>query len=426
MAKNLDKQIIAGNIFQRWRKLIQSANKSITIFSPYIDELIIELLQFTPDCIKPKQITVITNIDAQNIIPYKNSLRTLLSLMDEKINVKQLNDLHAKILLIDDSFVSLGSQNFTKRGRRNKEASIKLSETISDTDFLKKLHEWIDISESIDRGLIKKLLKLLPEYFDDYTNLIKNANKEFSKLSEPYSEPYKRRRALRQAEKKSRWKLKNENVLATIKDVNSFSHESYTGWYTTLILNDAINDNLTHWIYTNENESRRRDLYKFAYYPILNAYNFRMGFARVVKTRITYIRDDPIYFSREINGHNCYIGIHFPKRNTKIVNLILNLWVNSTHVLSVKLLFTGDMHKIVSKNYNKACTDELRKFTETTFFENKTIPLWIFIDLLQARIKKTNIKEKNIKKFLSGSNYRLSLIEYAYEPILTVLDTRYI
>lgn len=71
--------------------------------------------------------SVYTCFEAKTFLSGGSSLQLLQELLEQKISLYHVSNLHAKMLVVDDKLVHLGSQNFTKKGRCNKEAGCEVS-----------------------------------------------------------------------------------------------------------------------------------------------------------------------------------------------------------------------------------------------------------------------------------------------------------
>ena len=129
----------AKDIYPIWKKHISKAEKSITVFSPYVDRAVNSLLRPIKTNISK---TIITRVDGTSFFEKNHHLNTLKRSIESGTTVKHLDELHAKILLIDDKYICLGSQNFTSRGRENKEASFASTQSFKGSDILDTILIW--------------------------------------------------------------------------------------------------------------------------------------------------------------------------------------------------------------------------------------------------------------------------------------------
>lgn len=93
-----------------WLKLIHPSSAKLTVLSPYITHT--EALEV----IKAKKAAIYTLFNFRDFLTGASSLEALKLLVIAKCRVYSLKQLHAKIIISDDNFISLGSQNLTRRG----------------------------------------------------------------------------------------------------------------------------------------------------------------------------------------------------------------------------------------------------------------------------------------------------------------------
>ena len=95
-----------------WETYIQEASDSILVFTPYFDWLLVRLFS---ECDVPySDITLVTQLDrvdsrSENI----TRLDRIVELWGLGVNIRILDRLHAKVLIVDDEHAFFGSQNFT-------------------------------------------------------------------------------------------------------------------------------------------------------------------------------------------------------------------------------------------------------------------------------------------------------------------------
>jgi len=111
------------NIARRWRREIAAPAGVKYVFSPYLTSRTAEsVLSAAGPC------EIHTLFSAELFCSRASSLKTLKTLMSAGHNVFHLPGLHAKIVLVPGAFASIGSQNLTHGGTRNKEASVAFNE----------------------------------------------------------------------------------------------------------------------------------------------------------------------------------------------------------------------------------------------------------------------------------------------------------
>ena len=108
-----------------WYEMIQEAENSILIVTPYFDSL---LADYLADCDLPySEIILITqfdHIDASGENVYRCKL--LFDLMKLGVDVRILDRVHAKVLLTDWRRAIFGSQNFTRYSTDSIEISTEI------------------------------------------------------------------------------------------------------------------------------------------------------------------------------------------------------------------------------------------------------------------------------------------------------------
>ena len=140
-----------------WLEYIRDANRHIIVFTPFFDEFLIDM--FHEAEIDYSDIYLITQLDW--IDPsYENRKRVelLRDLMYLGINVKVIDRLHAKILVVDWEYAFFGSQNFTRYSTRSVEITTFINSHDDGTDIFDEFREWFlyakDIfEEDLDRAV---------------------------------------------------------------------------------------------------------------------------------------------------------------------------------------------------------------------------------------------------------------------------------
>ncbi len=95
-----------------WEEYINEAVDTIVVFTPYFDWILVNL--FTECSLPYENIYLVTQLDriddrSENL----TRLDRILELMNLGVNVRILDRLHAKVLIVDDEHAFFGSQNFT-------------------------------------------------------------------------------------------------------------------------------------------------------------------------------------------------------------------------------------------------------------------------------------------------------------------------
>jgi len=116
-----------------WDEYIQDASESIVVFSPYFDWLLVNL--FSSCALPYSDIYLVTQLDradsrSENI----TRINRIVELVNLGVNVRILDRLHAKVLVVDDEHAFFGSQNFTNYSKESIEITTQISRSEDDVD----------------------------------------------------------------------------------------------------------------------------------------------------------------------------------------------------------------------------------------------------------------------------------------------------
>lgn len=272
------------NVTRRWKKEADESEQ-ILFLSPYITSNTAEtvLLQNTDT-----RCSVYTCFDAENFVYKASSLKTLKKLLQTGCELFHVEDLHAKVMLTDD-FISVGSQNLTNRGSANKEATF----CSNDASYIKYGREavsaWIDDAEEITLEMIEDMEELIAPHIKEFEEL-KRSLEEIESILADKSEQRKNK-ALQERQTAMRRNVK------TVKKSSRFIYASvecltnYGEWndtYTFSLVPDTEHVSFCHWDIGGDEiilTTQKR-------YLLMDTETARIGWARVGKTRITYICDN--------------------------------------------------------------------------------------------------------------------------------------
>ena len=149
--------LLAADAYRRWSSLAATAEKSLTVFSPYLDPLVRTLIGRSG--LAPDSVIVVTDLSpASGAGDYPAQLHALRHLIEDGVEVRSLQRLHAKVLLVDDSRATVGSQNFTRYARSSKETTALPDRDLAGSVFVETLIEWREQALPVDAGLIQMLL----------------------------------------------------------------------------------------------------------------------------------------------------------------------------------------------------------------------------------------------------------------------------
>lgn len=147
------------SIDRRWKKEVRQATEKVIILSPYLTsetaELVLGNLELTEAC------EIYTVFSVKNFVSGASSLKTLKLLYQRGYKLYHLSRLHAKMIIIPQNFVSIGSQNLTQNGVRNKEASVVICNPQEVAKIQNKLEAWISKGQPISKAMIDEIEKNL-------------------------------------------------------------------------------------------------------------------------------------------------------------------------------------------------------------------------------------------------------------------------
>ena len=155
------------NIVPLLKAQLQNDPVELKIFSPYLTgEAVLEIARLG------KSAKVYTLVNVPVLASGASCHATLKMLLDNQIAVYVLPDLHAKLIVAQDRFVALGSQNLTRRGAtQNLEASIRVRGGSKGIQALVAKME-------------RKATLLTPEFLHDVHEAAQALSEEYKKLLE--------------------------------------------------------------------------------------------------------------------------------------------------------------------------------------------------------------------------------------------------
>lgn len=116
---------ISPNLAKTWKTQIEAATSQITVLSPYITR------NDTLTSLKGIDVRVFTLFQVRDFVYGASCFETLATLVNARngnFEVYELQRLHAKVMMDEDGFVTLGSQNLTGCGASiNRELSVCFS-----------------------------------------------------------------------------------------------------------------------------------------------------------------------------------------------------------------------------------------------------------------------------------------------------------
>ena len=417
----------ARDVYKTWKILVSQAEESVTIYTPFLDRLLLSLLNNLE--LNHENITVVTDFIPETLLENPKQLLTIKRALSRGINVLSLSRLHAKVLLIDDRLITIGSQNFTSYARKSKECTTVPQDSLSGSDCVNTLIKWRETAIPIDESLVDLLISKLRRLIKDKERLLKETKTVFNIICEQHDKDKQKKliQHFEALEQQSPIRMSTGFVYASIERV----YGDYDDYYT---LKANAGQHLTDWVIKNpDGTTEPYSLRSLYIYPIILADKYRMGFARIGKTRITYIRQGVTWTGDKlhVDGLSLDVKIEFQNTNTKKSNIVVTLSHSYFGKCIGYFLFTGDKtalkHRIFTKgeSNNPGKHESFKHTLDTQFFGKAEKINDFFAKFFRSfKFKKLKIGNKNVEKYLDGNHYRLSVIQYLDTPFLVARKIR--
>ena len=397
----------AKDFYKFWSKECKKSETSLSVLSPVVDKTVYFLL--TSKHIDSKIIkSVYTRIDSSAIYDTPFQIRALINCLKKGIKVYHIDNLDSSSLVVDDKFVSVGSQSFTTNARKNKATTFYSNVNLESSIFLKTLKEWMNKSNEIELDYLISLEEKLKKY----RIIILKQKVEHEKAFKEVLEAKKKKKELEM--------LRNVDFQRQNSRIN-YSSEYVSLTRTTVGFFNGIdtfladpNVDLTEWDVANE--ITLKSLVRLKYYPCINIENTSIGYVRLTKTRISFICSG-IKFSNgfEINNKKYSTIVELPLKNTDVVNFKIFLRNEIIGNCELGLYFNGYKFILVKSFFsNTNIQDEINLY----LLEDDSR----FNSLCRSVFRGANLNtiSSPITSFLKGWKYKLFIFQFHEQPILAV------
>jgi len=160
---------LVWNAVPTWQRMLKTAQQRVLVFTPYLNT--VKVLRVMPNNIP---LTVYTEFSLELFASGACSLRALKEIRSwESTEVLWLPGLHAKIIVVDEQVMTIGSQNMTVRGEKNLEATALIADPETVTDAVTALEVWTKQALPITDAMIIEIERLLPPVTKLYRNYSK-------------------------------------------------------------------------------------------------------------------------------------------------------------------------------------------------------------------------------------------------------------
>lgn len=152
--------IYLRSIARRWKTEIVGLSAAKYVFSPYITSGTAESVLAA---IAGEPCEIYTLFSAELFVSKASSLKTIKKLASYGHQIFHLPNLHAKIIFVPGAFASIGSQNLTLNGTRNKEASVLIRDKTRLLRIEKEIIPWLTERVKITPEMIADMEMLLQD-----------------------------------------------------------------------------------------------------------------------------------------------------------------------------------------------------------------------------------------------------------------------
>lgn len=264
---------ITSNIAPLWRSKARKSSTPLTILSPYLSGNDAQLLVAN----KPST-RIYTLFDLEVFASGASSFDLVADLVTKGSQVFHLEHLHAKVVMDEDGFVCLGSQNLTRRGKsKNRELSVHLFGDTARSQARELVEPWLKEARQITPDMIADMEASLVVAKEAYQEFKNACAKQQKVMEENEREREEHKRAKRRLRANLTNSIKESPRLPTAK----FGTVRYLGENHTLSIQN--NSNLLRW-------GRGRDAISLQHLKrYLCVLDGDFGWARVASGRITKI-----------------------------------------------------------------------------------------------------------------------------------------
>jgi hypothetical protein len=123
-ARSMMAEFYLTSVDRRWKKELKRASGKVIILSPYLSSRTAELVI---ECVPSVRCEIYTRFSVEDFANGSSSLRTLKHLLSAHYCLYEIDRLHAKVILASGRFATIGSQNLTANGVKNREATALFS-----------------------------------------------------------------------------------------------------------------------------------------------------------------------------------------------------------------------------------------------------------------------------------------------------------
>jgi hypothetical protein len=312
--KNKSEQPVAliTNLVTKWKDIIET-NEDVLIFSPYITGILLDVLIENAHNIK----AIYTKFSLKDFIAGASDLNVIETLINNNISVYYSNDLHAKIFITKEN-ITIGSQNCTFGSEHNFELSIvsQDEQTIEQTYF--NTSKCRSSSKKINQPMIDIMRSFMDRAEPEYQSWLEIVNKLEDKMLDQFTIDTG---CIPSSIEKN---INNLTRTDTIKCRFGDTSGEY-GYIKTSIIPIAPEQSLLEWALDGDMYSLTR-LHR---YLLIDQISGRLGWARIGKTRITFI-NNRVRLSKRVSIADIEYSVtvearkdYYIKKNNQNISILL-------------------------------------------------------------------------------------------------------
>lgn len=323
----------------------------------------------------PRICEIYTIFSAENFARGSSSLKTLKLLHKREFSLYHLPRLHAKAVIVSGLFASIGSQNLTRQGGRNREATVVFTESKTVETIEGLADAWLHERQTISVEMIEQMEGLLPPLVNQLRSAGKRAVEideaifqcEQERLVQEQEERDRREREVRQRELDKRnaqlaenriaesLRTRREGLQKAISRLPAASEiiygrvkDGYLGPF------QKAGKDLTKWIVGGE----EIPLGRLNRYLCLLPETGKTGWVRVCQGRLSYVASGVVRTDRLIACASTDYKPSFQANWDDIEVAGSNLTVtlnqsNGIEIITLKVWFGVDMLTIVEQTMSK-------------------------------------------------------------------------
>lgn len=408
------------NVVRRWQRELASASGRVIIFSPFITS---DTAEAVVAATQPTNCELHLAFRAECFASGASSIRTLKYLHNLGCQLYDLPELHAKMVLVCGHFASIGSQNLTRGGSKNREATAAFYEPRQVAHIERLAERWLVARQAITVEMIGDMESTLPEP----TRLYRLAAKSAAAVDElvrvrAADRAVERQRFIRTAQEQRELESRHrrsERVKHVRTALNALQRARATivaevcrmgsenAVYSLVARNQQ---KLTAW-HIDGQEVRLEKTYR---YLCVIRDTGKIGWARVMGTRITFIAQDVIKANSSwIGSHACkfrFSAIWEPELH-RGTNLMVELQTPGGEQLLATRCWYGVDRLDVQSVDALASGHEARKLTDLVINDTQAFATHVLRELVQPFLYEVKLRGVEANDFFapSGSLYELTL-----------------